>query len=607
MSYIKKIKETIKTLPSGPGIYQYLDEKNEVIYVGKAGNLKKRVASYFTKNNTGKTKVLVSKIRNIDYIIVESETDALLLENNLIKRYKPRYNVLLKDDKSFPWICIKKEPFPRVYYTRNRIKDGSEYFGPYTSVVMVRTIMDLVRKLYTLRTCRLNLSEDKIKSGKYKVCLEYHLGNCLAPCVGKQNENEYLKAIKDVRNILKGNIYNVIDHLKKHMEHYSSDYKFEEAGYIKEKIEIIKSYQSKSTVVSSRITNIDVFTIVDDDKSAFVNYLRVINGAIVQSYSAEMKKKLDESKQELLLHAIIELRQQFESDSKKTIIPFELEFVLPDVRFIIPRKGEKKKLLDLSERNARYFSLESRKQHQHYRAKLSKKTVLEALQKDLRLKQLPVYIECFDNSNIQGKNPVASCVVFRNGKPSKKDYRHYNIKTVKGSDDYSSMKEIIRRRYKRLLESKEPLPNMIVIDGGKGQLNAALKSLKKLKLHGSIPIFGIAKKLEEIFITGDPVPLYLNKNSSSLKLIQHMRNEAHRFGITFHKQKRSGDFLISEFDKINGIGPKTINKLLKKYKSVDRVKKIEFDELINEVGAAKAEILTQYFQNSSKRENFKDK
>ncbi len=592
------IKETIKTLPDKPGVYLYLNNRNEVIYVGKAKNLKKRVASYFTKNNTGKTKILVNNIRDFNYVVVESENDALLLENNLIKKYKPRYNVLLKDDKSFPWICIKKEHFPRVFFTRSKVNDGSEYFGPYTSVVMARTLMDLVRQLYQLRNCKLNLSPKNISKGKYKVCLEYHLGNCPAPCIGRQEEADYLETIQYVRRILKGNLHTVIDHLKTLMKSYAAGYKFEDAALVKEKIEIIKNYKSKSTIVSPRITNLDVFCIVDDENSAFVNYQRVINGAVIQSHSVEMKKKLEETKEELLSLAMVELRRQFESDAKETLIPFRLEYAIPDTRLVIPRRGEKKKLLELSERNARYFRMENIKHKQNLQARVRNEEVLKQVQADLRLKQIPEHIECFDNSNIQGKYPVASCVVFRHGRPSNKDYRHFNIKTVTGANDFASMEEIIYRRYKRLLEEKRPLPQLIIVDGGKGQLNAAVKSLEKLDLRGTIPVFGIAKRLEEIFVPGDPVPLYLNKNSVSLKLIQHLRNEAHRFGITFHRQKRSGDFLKSELDKIKGIGPGTIKKLLQEFKTVEKIKNLKKEDLEKVIGSSKARILRDYFKKS---------
>jgi excinuclease ABC subunit C len=592
------IKEIIKVLPYDPGVYLYMNNRNEVIYVGKAKNLKKRVSSYFNKNNTGKTKILVNNIRDMNYVVVESENDALLLENNLIKKYKPRYNVLLKDDKSFPWICIKKEHFPRVFFTRNKINDGSEYFGPYTSVVMARTLMDLVRQLYQLRNCKLNLSPKNIAKGKYKVCLEYHLGNCLAPCIGKQEEEDYIETIQYVRKILKGNLHTVIDHLKTLMKTYAADYKFEDAELVREKIETIKNYKSKSTIVSPRISNLDVFYIVDDETSAFVNYQRVINGAVIQSHSVEMKKKLEESKEELLSLAMVELRRQFESDAKETLIPFRLEYSIQETRLVIPRRGEKKKLLELSERNARYFRMESLKRKQNLLARNRKEDVLKQVQADLRLKEIPEHIECFDNSNIQGKYPVASCVVFRHGKPSNKDYRQFNIKTVTGANDFASMEEIIYRRYKRLIEEKKPLPQLIIVDGGKGQLNAAVKSLEKLDLRGTIPVFGIAKRLEEIFIPGDPVPLYLNKNSVSLKLIQHLRNEAHRFGITFHRQKRSGDFLKSELDKIKGIGPATFRKLMLEFKSVEKIKNLKEEELLKVIGRSKARILMDYFKNS---------
>lgn len=600
MPHTDHIKETVKTLPDNPGVYLYLNNRDEVIYVGKAKNLKKRVSSYFNKNNTGKTRILVKNIRDINYVVVESENDALLLENNLIKKYKPRYNVLLKDDKSFPWICIKKEPFPRVFFTRNKINDGSKYFGPYTSVVMARTLMDLVRQLYHLRNCKLNLSPKNIVKGKYKVCLEYHLGNCLAPCIGRQEEENYLKTIQYVQKILKGNLHTVVDHLKTLMKEYASEYKFEDAELVREKIEIIKNYKSKSTIVSPRITNLDVFYIVDDGDSAFVNYQRVINGAIIQSHSVEMKKKLEESREELLSLAIVELRRQFESEARETLIPFRLEYTIPETKLVIPRRGEKKKLLELSERNARYFRMESIKRKQNLQARIRNEEILKQVQADLRLKQIPEHIECFDNSNIQGKYPVASCVVFRHGRPSNKDYRHFNIKTVTGANDFASMEEIIYRRYERLLEEKKPLPQLIIVDGGKGQLNAAVKSLEKLNLRGTIPVFGIAKRLEEIFVPGDPVPLYLNKNSVSLKLIQHLRNEAHRFGITFHRQKRSGDFLKSELDKINGIGPATMNKLLHEFKSVEKIKNLKRADLERVVGRSKATILTNYFKNSAK-------
>ncbi len=578
----------------------YEDRNKEIIYIGKALNLRKRVASYFNKSLSGKTKHLVSKIIDVNYFVVDSESDALLLENSLIKKYQPRYNIMLKDDKSFPWICVKDEAFPRVFSTRNKFNDGSEYFGPYTSMLMVRTLLNLIRQLYPLRNCNLNLSAGKIKQGKYKVCLEYHLGNCKGPCISAQSEDDYNRSILQIRKILKGNLHDVNQVLKILMKQYASEYKFEEADYIKEKIEILEKYQSKSTVVSARFSNLDVYSIIEEDEEAFVNYLRIINGAVVQTHSIILKKKLDEKKEDLLLMAIIELRRRFETDSKETIIPFALEYSIPGTRLLIPRRGEKKKLIDLSERNARYFKLEREKRRESYARKLPVKSLLETAKKELRTKHLPDHMECFDNSNIQGSNPVASCVVFRNGKPSRREYRHFNIKTVRGINDVASMEEVVYRRYRRMIDENRELPKAIFVDGGKGQLNAAIRSLEKLGIRGKIAVYGIAKKLEEIYISDDPVPLYLDKNSSTLKLIQNLRNEAHRFGVSFHRQKRSGDFIDSEFDKIKGVGPKSIQKLLTRYKSIERIKKLKFEELKMILGQSKAEILEKYFRNSSK-------
>ena len=519
---------------------------------------------------------------------------------NPIKKYQPRYNVLLKDDKSYPWICIKKENFPRIFTTRNKINDGSEYYGPYTSMVLVRTILDLIRQLYPIRTCTLRLSEQNIQNHKFKVCLEFHLGKCKAPCIGNQTEEEYMEIIENVRSILKGNIHGLQKHLKSLMKQYSADYKYEEALYIKEKIKLIDNYKSKSTVVSPGITNIDVFSIVEDKNTAFVNYLRVIGGAIIQSRSLQMKKKLEETKEELIILAITEIQQRLGNVSRETLVPFVPEYDLPGTKFIVPKRGEKKKLLELSERNASYFMQEKRKRQELAKLREMQTGLMETLKNDLHLKVLPNHIECFDNSNIQGSNPVAACVVFRNGKASKSEYRHYNIKTVKGANDYASMKEVVFRRYKRLLQEENELPQAVFVDGGKAQLNAAINALEDLNLRGKIPLFGIAKRLEEIYVPADPVPLYLDKNSQSLRLIQNLRNEAHRFGISFHRQKRSNEFMNSEFDKIIGIGPKSIQKLLTKYKSMERIKKLKFEELKIILGQAKAKILEQYLQNSSK-------
>ncbi|WP_321319704.1 excinuclease ABC subunit UvrC [Labilibaculum sp.] len=590
------LKSLVSALPEEPGVYQFFDENDTIIYVGKAKRLKRRVASYFNKvHDSAKTNIMVRKIVDIRHIVVESEEDALLLENNLIKKHQPRYNVLLKDDKSFPWICIKRENFPRVQVTRNMIKDGSEYFGPYTSVKMVRILMDMMRSLYQLRTCNLSLSEEGIRDKKFKVCLEYHIGNCKAPCIGKENKDEYEQTIQDIRNILKGNIGSVTSHLKEKIQELANDFKFEEAHLLKEKLDLLAKYQSKSTIVNPSINNIDVYSIVDDEDSAYVNFLKVVNGAIIQAHTIEMKKKIYESKEDLLLLAITEIRQKIFSTAKEILIPFELELSIENVRFVVPQRGDKKKLLDLSERNVKYYRLEKLKKGDRSLKQSHSERIVETMRTDLRLKDAPVHIECFDNSNIQGTNPVASCVVFRNARPYKKDYRHFNIKTVVGANDFASMEEIIYRRYKRLLDEGKSLPQLILIDGGKGQLGAALNSLDKLELRGKISVIGIAKKLEEIYFPGDPYPLYLDKNSETLKTIQHLRNESHRFAITFHRQKRSTAFIVSELDKIEGVGPKSVQKLIKKFKSVENVKNATIEELKTELGSSKALTIWKYF------------
>ncbi|MBN2595537.1 MAG: excinuclease ABC subunit UvrC [Marinifilaceae bacterium] len=590
------LKSLVSALPEEPGVYQFFDENDTIIYVGKAKRLKRRVASYFNKvHDSAKTNIMVRKIVDIRHIVVESEEDALLLENNLIKKHQPRYNVLLKDDKSFPWICIKRENFPRVQVTRNMIKDGSEYFGPYTSVKMVRILMDMMRSLYQLRTCNLSLSEEGIRDKKFKVCLEYHIGNCKAPCIGKENKDEYEQIIQDIRNILKGNIGSVTSHLKEKIQELANDFKFEEAHLLKEKLDLLAKYQSKSTIVNPSIDNIDVYSIVDDEDSAYVNFLKVVNGAIIQAHTIEMKKKIYESKEDLLLLAITEIRQKIFSTAKEILIPFELELSIENVRFVVPQRGDKKKLLDLSERNVKYYRLEKLKKGDRSLKQSHSERIVETMRTDLRLKDAPVHIECFDNSNIQGTNPVASCVVFRNARPYKKDYRHFNIKTVVGANDFASMEEIIYRRYKRLLDEGKSLPQLILIDGGKGQLGAALNSLDKLELRGKISVIGIAKKLEEIYFPGDPYPLYLDKNSETLKTIQHLRNESHRFAITFHRQKRSTAFIVSELDKIEGVGPKSVQKLIKKFKSVENVKNATIEELKTELGSSKALTVWKYF------------
>ena len=557
MDIPKKLREKIDAAPPKPGVYQYFDKTGKILYVGKAKHLKNRVSSYFNndQSKSGRIRLLVKKIESIKYILTETEFDALLLENNLIKKHQPRYNVLLKDDKTYPWICIKKEAFPRIFKTRTIIKDGSEYYGPYASVKMLNTLLDLIRKNYKLRTCAYHLSEKNIQQGKFKRCLEYHIGNCKAPCEGLQAEADYLQKIDEIRSIIKGNISSVKRRLKELMEEAAQNLKFENAAEYKQKIDTLDKYQAKSTVVNPSIHNVDVFSMVEDRDLTYINFMKVNNGAIIQSHTLELKKRLDEEKEDLLLMGIIELRNRFNSTSKEVIVPFlpDLE-TIESIEFTLPQRGDKKKLLEFSERNAKYFMLERRKQHEKTDPERHTQRILETLKKDLRLSELPIHIECFDNSNIQGTNPVGACVVFKNAKPSKKDYRHFNIKTVVGPDDFASMEEVIQRRYKRLIEEDADLPQLIVIDGGKGQLSASVKSLEQLGLRGKIAIIGIAKRLEEIYFPGDQFPLYLDKSSESLKVIQHLRNEAHRFGITHHRNRRSNAFIDSELSQIEGIG-----------------------------------------------------
>ena len=584
-----ELNNIVKHLPNSPGVYQFLNSEGVIIYVGKAKSLKKRVSSYFTKtHDNGKTKVLVKKISKIKHIVVKTETDALLLENNLIKKYRPRYNVLLKDDKSYPWICIKNERFPRVFQTRRLIKDGSEYFGPYTSVKTVYTLLDLVRGLYQLRTCKFDLSQEKIDSGKYKVCLEYHLGNCQGPCEAYESVLEYDEHIKAVRDILKGNFKTSLQRFKNQMNDFSQKMLFEEAHKIKGKIEILQNYQSKSTVVSSKINNVDVFTIVSDESYAYVNFLQISLGSIVRSHTLELKKKLNETDKQLLELAIIEIRQRFNSLSKEIYAPFIVN-IGDALKVTVPKLGDKKHVLDLSMRNAKYYRLEQLKQVKIVDPDRHVNRIMAQMKVDLRLKEEPRHIECFDNSNIQGIHPVAACVVFKNGKPSKKEYRHFNIKTVTGPDDFASMEEVVYRRYKRLIEEQQPLPQLIIIDGGKGQLSSALKSLDRLKLRGVIAIVGIAKRLEELYYPKDPIPLYLDKKSETLKIVQQLRNEAHRFGIEHHRNKRSKSALSTELETIPGIGEKTIIELLKQLKSVQRISYATLDELEAVVGVSRAE------------------
>lgn len=585
----------ILTLPDGPGVYQYYDATGKILYVGKAKNLKKRVSSYFNKiHDTAKTNVLVKKIVTIKHIVVPTETDALLLENNLIKTLQPRYNVLLRDDKTYPWICIKKEPFSRLFSTRRMIKDGSEYFGPYTSFKTVNTILDLIKELYPLRICNFELSKKNIETGKFKVCLEYHIGNCKGACEGYESVESYQKNIDAVREILKGNFKESMKDFKKVMTDLAKDMHFEEAQKIKEKIEILQNYQSRSTIVNPKITNIDVFSIVSDESAAYVNFLQIAYGSIIRSHTLEIKKKLDETDQALLELAIIELRERFELVSKEIIVPFDVK-VVENIKVTVPQLGDKKQILDLSIRNAKFFRIEQLKQLQIVDPDRHTNRIMAQMQKDLRLPVEPRHIECFDNSNIQGTNPVAACVVFKEGKPSKKDYRHFNIKTVEGPDDFASMTEVVYRRYKRLLDQNESLPQLIIIDGGKGQLSSALKSIDALGLRGKITVIGIAKRLEELFYPGDSIPLYLDKKSETLKVIQQLRNEAHRFGITFHRDKRSKAALHSSMDNIPGIGEKTMLTLLQHFKSVKRLKLATEKQISEVVGVSKAKKITDFY------------
>ncbi|MCF6213368.1 MAG: excinuclease ABC subunit UvrC [Flavobacteriaceae bacterium] len=579
-----QLKIQIKALPNAAGVYQYYDVEGNLLYIGKAKNLKKRVNSYFTKqHDDAKTRILVRKIKDIKHIVVETETDALLLENNLIKKHQPKYNIMLKDDKTYPWLCIKKEPFPRIFLTRRVIQDGSEYYGPYTSVRTVKVLLDLIKELYLLRTCSYDLSPKNIVQKKYSLCLDYHIGNCKGPCQGLQAEIDYDNDIQAIRNIIKGHFKKSLETFKERMHKHATDLEFEAAQQIKEKIALLKNYQVKSTVVSPTINNVDVFSIISDESFAYVNFLKISNGAIIQSHTSEIKKKLNETDRAILTLSIVEIRQRFNSQSKELFVPFKVN-VGEDLKVTVPKKGDKKRIVELSTRNARYFRQERFKQIKIIDPERHVKRILAQMKKDLRLIVAPVHIECFDNSNIQGSNPVAACVVFKNAKPSKKDYRHFNIKTVKGPDDYASMEEVVFRRYKRLLAEGESLPQLIIIDGGKGQLSSAVKSLEVLGLRGKITIIGIAKRLEELYYPEDSVPLYLDKRSETLKIIQQLRDEAHRFGITHHRNKRSKQALTTNLTQIEGIGNKTSETLLQHFKSVKRIKEAELSALTSLVG-----------------------
>lgn len=594
-----KIANILKTLPHNPGIYQHLDKNGKILYIGKAKDLKKRVSSYFTKgHDSARIRVMVSKITDIKTIVTETEFDALLLENNLIKEYQPRYNINLKDDKTYPWICIKKEPFPRIFPTRNPIKDGSEYYGPYASVKVMKTVLGLIRQLYTLRTCKLNLSEENIKSGKYRVCLEYHIGNCKGPCEGLQSEADYLEDVDSARALIKGHLNSVKKMLEQQMKSAAADLQFEEAQKLKEKFETVDRYQAKSTVVNPNISNVDVFSIFSDAEYAYVNFLKIMDGAVLQSHTIEIRKKLDESDSAILELALPEIRQRFKSNASEVYLSHKIESEIPEVNFHVPQRGDKKQLIDLSLKNGRYFRLEKLKNIQIVDPDRHTKRLMKQMQQDLRLKEEPRHIECFDNSNIQGANPVSACVVFKDGKPSKKDYRHFNIKTVEGPDDFASMYEAVFRRYRRLLNEEESLPQLIVIDGGKGQLSAALKALEDLDLRGTMAILGIAKRLEEIYFPGDKYPLYLDKRSETLKVVQRLRDEAHRFGITHHRNRRSKSTFKSELSEIKGIGDESAKQLLRQFKSVKKIKSASLPELEAVVGKNRAKLVHQHFAKS---------
>jgi excinuclease ABC subunit C len=593
------IEVQIRTLPSAPGVYQYYDKNQRILYVGKAKNLKKRVSSYFNKqHDSHRIAVMVKKICEIKHIVVSSETDALLLENNLIKKLQPRFNVMLRDDKTYPWLCIKNERFPRIFLTRRVIKDGSEYFGPYPSIKTVKTLLELIKGLYKIRTCKYDLAEGKIQSGKYKVCLEYHLGNCEGPCEDLQSEKSYNKQIEAIRKIVKGNFKDSLNEFKEQMSDLAENMQFEDAQRIKDKIYTLEKYQAKSTVVNPKINNVDVFSIVSDEGYGYVNFLQLSHGSIIRSHTIEMKKKLDETDLELLELGITEIRQRFDSPSTEIYVPFSVE-AGEEIKVTVPKLGDKKAIVDLSVRNAKYFRMERFKQMKIVDPDRHVNRLMAQMKEDLRLHEEPRHIECFDNSNIQGSNPVAACVVFKNGKASKKDYRKFNIKTVEGPDDFASMEEVVFRRYRRLLEEEEPLPQLIIVDGGKGQLSSGVKALEKLELRGKIAIVGIAKRLEELFYPGDKYPLYLDKKSETLKVIQQLRNEAHRFGITFHRDKRSKNALGTELEEIEGIGEKTAVSLLKEFRSIKNIKVASKKELVRIVGEAKASLIQAHYQDEN--------
>ncbi|RLJ23443.1 excinuclease ABC subunit C [Chryseobacterium sp. 7] len=586
----------LKTLPSEPGVYRYYDKNEQLLYVGKAKNLKKRVLSYFNKNLSGyRIKIMVGKIQRLETTIVNSEYDALLLENNLIKEHQPFYNVMLKDDKTYPWICIKNEDFPRIFLTRNVIKDGSEYYGPYAKVRPAKILLDTIKHIYKLRTCNLNLSPSKIADGKYKVCLEYHIKNCEGPCEDLESKADYDEKIDAIRGIIKGDFRKAKDYLVNQMMKLASNLQFEEAQIIKERLDILEDYQAKNTVVNPNIDDVDVFGMTSDETAAYVNFFKIRNGNIIQSFTTEIKKILEETDEDIMEEALIEIRQKFSSDSKEVLLPFHLSVEIPNVKLIVPKVGDKKRIVELSEKNAKEYRLEKLKQVQIVDPERHTNRIMAEMQKLLRMPVEPRHIEGFDNSNIQGTNPVSACVVFKDGKPSKADYRIFHPKTVEGPNDFATMEEVIYRRYKRMLDEGENLPQLILIDGGKGQLSSAVKSLRLLGLYGKITIVGIAKRLEEIFFPEDPIPLYLDKKSETLKILQRVRDEAHRFGVKHHRTRRKNSTIKSELEEIPGVGEKTIELLLSKLKSVKRIKEANLETLEEILGKSKAKVIWEFF------------
>ncbi len=596
----ENIQQILRRLPNKPGVYKHFDEEGTLLYVGKAKDLKKRVSSYFNKNRyeNGKTRLLVKKIADIKFLVTDTELDALLLENSLIKKHQPRYNIQLKDDKTYPSIVIKKERFPRIFPTRQIIKDGSEYYGPYASVKTMHAVLDLVKKLYPIRTCNYHLSQENIEAGKFRVCLEYHIGNCLGPCEGKMDEETYNANVDSIRAIIKGNLGIASKLLKEQMEISAQEMRFEEAAELKKKLDLLQKFQAKSTIVNRNIHNTDVFGIVTDKKSAYVSYMKVMNGSIVQGYTTELKKRLDETDEELLMHAVVQIRDRYNSTSKEIFLPMEIDLTFPDAKTHVPQRGDKKKLMELAQRNANFYMRDKHKQQEMVDPEAHVNRVLETLKEDLRLKELPRHIECFDNSNIQGTNPASACVVFKNAKPSKGDYRKYNIKTVEGPNDFASMEEVVYRRYKRLKEEGEGYPQLIIIDGGKGQLSAAMKALDMLELRGEMAVIGIAKRLEEIFFPGDSIPIYIDKRSESLKLIQHLRNEAHRFSLSHHRNRRSKEALKTSLTDIKGVGFRTAQTLLVHFKTIEKIRQSSVEDLKKVVNDRVANAVYQYYQNN---------